>query len=183
MKDVKVLLDTNLILYHGTTSLIDAIDVAKGKPYKDFGRGFYVTEDFSHAKNLATRNKRLLQERGGEKCSAYVYTYELDMGMAEDFEMIEFTVANMDWMRFILSNRKVREKSHNYDIVIGPTANDDTSLVLKSYFTGLYGDVGSERAVQIALEMVEAENLPVQIYFGSNAATACLRQKGSARKV
>jgi len=173
----------DLIVYHGTTSLIDTIDVSKGKPYKDFGKGFYVTEDYSHAKNLAVRNKRLEQERSGEKCEAYVYTYALDMIKAQDFEIIDFTVADLDWMRFVLANRSVREKSHNYDIVIGPTANDDTSLVLKSYFSGLYGDINSERALQLALEMIEAENLPAQIYFGSNAATACLTQKGSVRKL
>ena len=38
-----------LTVYHGTTSLIDVIDVSKGKPYKDFGRGFYVTQDLNHA--------------------------------------------------------------------------------------------------------------------------------------
>ena len=31
----------DIIVYHGSTSLIDKIDVTRGKPYKDFGRGFY----------------------------------------------------------------------------------------------------------------------------------------------
>jgi hypothetical protein len=55
--------------------------------------------------------------------------------------------------------------------------------VLKSYFSGLYGSVDSERALTIALEMIEAENLPPQIYFGSNSAIDCLKQKGAVRKV
>ena len=37
------------IVYHGTTSLFDVIDVSLGKPYKDFGRGFYVTKSKDHA--------------------------------------------------------------------------------------------------------------------------------------
>ena len=40
------------IVYHGSTALFDAVDVNKGKPYKDFGRGFYVTENPNHPKNL-----------------------------------------------------------------------------------------------------------------------------------
>ena len=174
----------NLVtVYHGTTSLIDSIDVTKGKPYKDFGRGFYVTQDFSHARNLAVRNKVLEQERYGHKASAYVYTYAMDMNKAQSFRIKEFAIADLDWMRFILENRLVRGKNHEFDIVSGPTANDDTSLVLKSYFSGLYGDVDSDNALQIALDMIEAESLPAQIYFGTNDATVCLTQKGTVRKV
>ena len=173
----------DLTVYHGTTSLIEEINVEKGKPYKDFGRGFYVTENYSHAKNLAVRNKRLEQELGVQDCAAYVYTYLLDMNKAQKFKMLEFEDANLDWMRFVLANRRVRSRSHDYDIVIGPTANDDTSIVLKSYFGGLYGDVDSEKALKLALDMIEAEKLPAQIYFGSNNAACCLTQKGTVRKV
>jgi len=180
--DVKNFTDS-LIVYHGTTSLIDTIDINIGKPYKDFGRGFYVTENFIHAKNLAVRNKHFEQERGNKEAAAYVYTYLMDVVMAKDFSFKVFSVADLEWMRFVLSNRSVREKSHKYDIIIGPTANDDTSLVLKSYFSGLYGDVDSDQALMLALDMIEAENLPSQIYFGSNEATSCLSQKGSVRKV
>ena len=172
-----------LIVYHGTTSLFDTIDVALGKPYKDFGQGFYVTENYAHAQNLAIRNRRLEQERGNKKCSAYVYSYTLDMIKTTEFAIKEFLTADLEWMRFVLANRSVKGKSHNYDIVIGATANDDTSLVLKSYFSGLYGDIESERALMLALEMIEAENLPSQIYFGTNKATACLTQKGAVRRL
>jgi len=172
-----------LTVYHGTTSLFNTIDVSLGKPYKDFGQGFYVTENYTHARNLAIRNKRLEQERGNKACSAYVYSYTLDMVKATNFSIKEFTVADLEWMRFVLANRSFRGKSHHYDIVIGPTANDDTSLVLKSYFSGLYGDVESERALTVALDMIEAENLPSQVYFGTNEATVSLAQKGAVRKV
>jgi len=172
-----------LTVYHGTTSIIDVIDVKNGKPYKDFGRGFYVTEDLFHAQNLAVRNKHLEQERSGNKCSAYVYTYTLDMEKVYELNMKKFTVADLEWMRFVLSNRGVHDKSHNYDVVIGPTANDDTSIVLKSYFSGIYGDVNSDKALRLALEMIEADNLPEQIYFGSNKATVCLTKKGSVKRV
>ena len=173
----------DIIVYHGCTSLIETIDIDRGKPYKDFGRGFYVTQDFPHARNLAIRNKRLERERYGHECASYVYAYTFDIQKVPRLNIKEFTVADLDWIRFILSNRRIRERNHDYDIIIGPTANDDTSLVLKSYFSGLYGDVESERALTIALEMIEAENLPIQICFSSNSATACLTQKGTVRKV
>ena len=172
-----------ITIYHGSTSLFETIDITKGKPYKDFGRGFYVTESFSHARSIAVRTKRLEKERSGGKFPAYVYSYALDMDKVKDFKIKEFSVADLDWMRFVLSNRSVHDKSHSYDIIIGPTANDDTSIVLKSYFSGLYGDIDSEKALQLALDMIEADNLPAQIYFGSNDATVCLTMKGTVRKV
>ena len=38
----------DLVLYHGTTdryanAIVEEVDVSKGKPYKDFGPGFYTT--------------------------------------------------------------------------------------------------------------------------------------------
>jgi len=172
-----------LTVYHGTTSLFDVIDVTKGKPYKDFGRGFYITENYIHAQSLAIRNKRLEQERYGRDSSAYVYTFSLDMEKVREFKILEFSVADLEWMRFVLANRNVRDRSHDYDIVTGPTADDDTSLVLKSYFGGLYGDVESEQALRLALDMIESEKLPAQIYFGSNDATQCLTQKGTVKRI
>jgi len=57
-----------ITIYHGSTSLFETIDITKGKPYKDFGRGFYVTENKPHAINLALRNRRIEKERYGRSC-------------------------------------------------------------------------------------------------------------------
>ena len=83
-----------LTVYHGTTSLIDVIDVLKGKPYKDFGRGFYVTQDINHAKSLAIRNKAIEKERLGKVVPAYIYTYTLDLSHTKKFNTKIFNEAN-----------------------------------------------------------------------------------------
>jgi len=175
---------TNIIkVYHGSTYLFEEIDAAKGKPYKDFGRGFYVTENPNHAKNLALRNKRIELEVYSRYVDAYLYTFEFDLSEAKkEFSVMEFKEADLTWMRFVLSNRKVRERTHNYDIVTGPTANDDTSVVLKAYFGGLYGDIDSSEAITTALRLIEADKLPPQIYFAANESTKTLKQKGRAQK-
>lgn len=33
-------------LYHGSDTAIELIDLDKSKPYKDFGKGFYLSADF-----------------------------------------------------------------------------------------------------------------------------------------
>jgi hypothetical protein len=42
-------------LYHGTNCSIETIDLAKCRPYKDFGKGFYLTELEQQAKDWALR--------------------------------------------------------------------------------------------------------------------------------
>ena len=42
-----------MILYHGTTVNIDRIDLMKSKPNKDFGRAFYLSEDYNQALEMA----------------------------------------------------------------------------------------------------------------------------------
>ena len=41
--------------YHGSDTYIDAIDLAKSKPRKDFGCGFYVTNIYRQAEDMANR--------------------------------------------------------------------------------------------------------------------------------
>ena len=169
-------------IYHGTTHLFDEIDVEKGKPYKDFGRGFYVTENPNHAKSLAIRNKTIEAERYNRNVNAYLYTFEFDLiSTKSEFDVKEFKDADATWMEFVLANRKVRERSHNHDVVLGPTADDDTSIVLKAYFGGLYGDIGSKKAIETALNLIEADKLPPQIYFANNYAAKFLIRKGQVQ--
>ena len=166
-----------ITVYHGTTSLIINIDVSLGKPYKDFGRGFYVTKSKEHAKTLALRNKRIEIERFGRLCEAYIYTYEIDISKLSDFSIKKFNNADFEWLQFVILNRKTRDRSHNYDIVIGPTANDDTMVVINAYLDALYGEIGEEAALNTLLNNIMSDKLPGQIYFSNNRAANMLIPK------
>lgn len=54
---------------------------------------------------------------------------------------------------------------HDYDLVIGPTADDDTMFCLRAYWDGLYGDVGSPEAKKL-LSNLEPDNLGIQYFIG-----------------
>ena len=102
------------IVYHGSTSMIGKIEVARGKPYKDFGRGFYVTKSKHHAGNIALRNRRIEMERFGKVCEAYLCTYKMNMAGLRDFNVKIFIDADVEWAEFVLANRKARNRTHNY---------------------------------------------------------------------
>ena len=44
-----------MILYHGTNVDFDVIDIEKSNPYKDFGKGFYLTDIKEQAERMAQR--------------------------------------------------------------------------------------------------------------------------------
>ena len=43
----------SIIFYHGSNVEIKTIDLSKSKPYKDFGRGFYLSADRKQAIRMA----------------------------------------------------------------------------------------------------------------------------------
>ena len=167
----------NTIVYHGSTYFIDEINVNEGKPYKDFGRGFYVTENRTHAERLALRNKRIELERRGRQCEAYLYTYEFNVESLSDFNVKVFEEPDFEWVQFVLANRKSRNSVHDFDVVMGPTADDDTMIVINAYLDGLYGTIGSDDALNTLIKNIEAENLPTQIFFAKNKAAKLLIPK------
>ena len=46
-------------LYHGSNTNIEVIDLAFCRPYKDFGRGFYLTVIKEQAEKMAVRVARI----------------------------------------------------------------------------------------------------------------------------
>lgn len=51
-----------MILYHGSNVAIEKIELEKSKPYKDFGKGFYLSENEEQAMEMARLNLSYLAE-------------------------------------------------------------------------------------------------------------------------
>jgi len=168
-----------ITLYHGSIHEIDAIDVSKGKPYKDFGAGFYLSPSKEHAESLARRNRqiesmRIKQRKKRTTIDAWVYAYEFDLGHLNNLKTKEFPKPNGEWMRFVVTNRNSLTRSHDYDMVIGPTANDDTRASIQAFFTGVFGDVNSDSAIDFLISLIEPYQLPIQYFFGTQRAADLL---------
>lgn len=120
-------------LYHGTNIDFKDIDLTKSNKYKDFGQGFYLTDIRSQAEQLAIKKSRLF---GGEPI---VQVYEINEALLEsdNLNILKFENPNTEWAEFIFKNRN-RESNftHNYDIVIGPIANDGVAYLLGRYEEG-----------------------------------------------
>ena len=179
-------------LYHGTIAKFDVIDVNAGKGYKDFGKGFYATAVVSHAEKLAIRNKGIaerrqsfLKARSNIKIEPIVaYRYNLLFNEeTEGLSVKVFKSADTEWLRFIMMNRKCAECAHDYDIVIGPTADAETTTIINEYFEELEGSGYAEDICQKVIEQLKPENLPKQYFFRTEKAIRTLKFNKVKRQV
>lgn len=158
------------VLYHGTVSEITEIRVDQGRSRKDFGKGFYMAVTKQQAIGMmhkkyqeAVRRSRYKKETDFQK---KLYEIELDEAVLGKLDIKIFEEADIEWLDFVLMCREKGGMPHNYDLVIGATADDDTALCLKAYQDGLYGDKTSADAKNILLRNLEVENLGVQYFIG-----------------
>lgn len=158
------------VLYHGTVSEIAHVDVRLGRGRKDFGRGFYMAVAKDHAVGMMHKKYREAVRRSRNKqendFSERLYEIVLDKQMLSELNVKVFKRADIEWLDFVLMCREQGDLPHDYDLVIGPTADDDTALCLKAYWDGLYGKVGSVEAKRILLNNLETENLGIQYFIG-----------------
>ena len=58
-----------MIIYHGSNEIVGKPEYGKGKPYNDYGKGFYCTQHIELAKEWAVN----------ENIDGYVNEYELNI--------------------------------------------------------------------------------------------------------
>ena len=117
-------------LYHGTNKDFDRIDLLQSKPNKDFGRGFYLSADYEQALNMAQVKVEQLETGSPVVQSYLVEDDDLDM-----LSVLRFDGYSEEWAKFILLNRNnpTSKPVHEYDVVIGPIANDRVGVQLWRY--------------------------------------------------
>lgn len=158
------------VLYHGTISEITQVDVKLGRGRKDFGRGFYMAVSKSQAVGMMHKKYReaIRRSRNKQENSFVERLYEvvLNEQMFSEIKVKVFEHADIEWLDFVLMCREQGGLPHDYDLVVGPTADDDTALCLKAYWDGLYGKVGTSEAKRVLLNNLETENLGIQYFVG-----------------
>lgn len=87
-----------MILYHGSNIAIKEPDLTKSKPYKDFGRGFYLSADLQQAKRMAEQRTLLLQT--GEPI---VSQFSFDESLLNDniMKVKVFNDYDEEWAEFV----------------------------------------------------------------------------------
>mgnify|MGYP003318054067 CR=1 FL=1 len=162
-----------MILYHGSNTDIEQINLKAGIPYKDFGQGFYLTPDIETAKRMAQKKANLF----GGPPTLITYDFKDEAVTNTSLKIKCFPEkATAEWFLFIDANRdrKLPHPTHDYDIVIGPIADDGVVLQLTSFHRG------TSTAEQAALDLQD-KYLDQQYFFGSEAALQMIQKVNSEK--
>ena len=153
-------------LYHGTNAEIVQFDLKESRVGKDFGLGFYLTPD----KQVAQRQAERKFEQYGIG-DVHVYEYDVDENALQALQTLRFDSYTMEWARFVLMNRKNRThtQAHNYDIVIGPIADDVIGYQIRRVEEGIITE-------EQFLEEIKYHTVTIQYLFATEKAIKLLQR-------
>ena len=119
-------------VYHGGTEVVEHSEVSKGREGLDFGKGFYITDIRHQAEMWAARMARI---RLGE---GIVSVYEFDEMIAKkNYSYKKFDAYDVEWLNFIVANRRGDSFGENYDVVEGGVANDRVIDTVEAYMSNM----------------------------------------------
>jgi hypothetical protein len=150
-------------LYHGSNTKVIVPDLSISKPFKDFGKGFYLSDNYEQAYDMATQ--KVKQTLKGEPIVSE-FQFDESLMHSDELSIKIFSDYTEEWAHFILDNRNkdLPQPIHQYDIVYGPIADDGVTFQLRRYQGGV---ISLARLVE---ELKYAKGITFQYYFGSERA-------------
>lgn len=143
-----------ITVYHGSHREFSKPSLTKSKNYRDFGNGFYVTENFYDALSILSCKP------------GFVYEYELDMstGSTKEFEEVDIE----ELIDYILLNRTqiIEDK---YDFVKGATACNCSRYFKKARYKEV--DVDRKFLLKSIKESPYDNQICIKTNFGLNQLT------------
>jgi len=158
-----------MLLYHGSTMAVRKPAVTRGRSKTDFGKGFYATTSLEQAVKWA-RIKKSREARPDVR--AVVSVYEIDDALLQregDWNIRRFEGASEEWLDFVVGHRRGAQP-HDFDMVMGPVANDKLYATIVLYETGVL-------SAGAAIDQLKAHVLFDQLSFHSQRACGQLRFK------
>ncbi len=113
-----------IIVYHGSSQIVETPEIRIARFNKDFYFGFYCTIMRKQAERWATRYGQM----------GYINLYEYCPD--ENLKMLKFDKMTEEWLDFIAACRV--GKAHDYDIVEGPMADDTIFNYVQGFIDGKY---------------------------------------------
>lgn len=178
-----------MIIYHGSKDRIEKPEYGRGKPYNDYGLGFYCTEDIEMAKEWSC----------GEDHDGVVNIYEIDTTGLKILNLndVDFTI--LHWLAVLLKNRSFRLTNQIakdakeyllenfpvntafYDVIIGYRADDSYFSFAEDFLNNAISVKKLEKAMRLGnlgeqfvvtsplaferIRFVDAKNVPRSKYY------------------
>lgn len=157
-----------MILYHGSDSTVEMPNISYSRKSLDFGVGFYTTMDADQAAAFA---EKVMIRKKQKKQAVNVYHFDTDAA-EKNLEILQFNSPDKTWLDFILQNRQGKYNGKNFDLIIGPVANDDVYATLIVYEQGILN-------VEQTIEALKIKKLYNQYVFKTEKALSLLKYNNS----
>ena len=120
-----------MLIYHGSLVEVEKPKILPLNSQRtvDFGNGFYTTTDYNQACRWVSIKKQEKNTAG----FVSIYNFNEELLKNNKYNILHFQEATKDWLDFVIENRKNPNYSHNYDIVMGPVANDRVYTTISLY--------------------------------------------------
>ncbi|MCL2444145.1 MAG: DUF3990 domain-containing protein [Treponema sp.] len=154
-----------MLVYHGSNVKVEKPRLITPNRALDFGSGFYTTTNIEQAKSFAYN---VVNRSEGYGLPTISY-YEVDFDkMTNEYNTLKFDRANDEWLDFVYANRTAKYTGIQYDVIIGPVANDTVYRVFRLYEND---DIDRETVIN-RLKVTELFN---QVTFCTEKAIAELK--------
>lgn len=150
-------------LYHGSNMEVSNPKILPATRNVDFGNGFYLTTDFEQAKKWS---KSTARRRGVG--IPIVSVFEIGEDDLNNLRIKVFKEASEEWLNFVSENRKKLIYNNEYDIIMGPVADDNTMPVVDLYMQGFLD-------VKDAIKRLLPQKLKNQVVFKNEFALSKLK--------
>ncbi|MBR4970723.1 MAG: DUF3990 domain-containing protein [Paludibacteraceae bacterium] len=156
-----------MILYHGSNVQIERIELEKSKPFKDFGRGFYLSPDRQQAEKMAIFRSKVL----GNAPIVTEFSFDERKLFDGTLRFLSFDSYTEEWAKFVLKNREESDSfQDDYDVIYGPIANDRIGLQI-------------HKLMEKSIDMQEFlhrikyfKGVTYQYFFGTDCAISYLKK-------
>lgn len=158
-----------ITLYHGSNVAIDKIDLSMGMVNKDFGKGFYLTDIMFQAEEMAKRRTRIVGS-GSPIVTAFAFDDTVLTDGSLNVKVFPDQVCG-EWALFVEGNRHatVTGFKHDYDIVVGPVADDGVAFQLERFHEHMID-------METLAKELAFRKLNRQYFFGTERAIAQLKR-------
>ena len=158
-----------MILFHGSNMIIETPDLSKSKPFKDVGRGFYLSANETQAQRMAEQRTSLTQFG---KPTVTRFSFDETIMESEELKVLVFNDYCEEWAEFVLKNRDINQPqpTHNYDIVYGPIADDGVTFQLRRF------KAGAISLKELVDQLRFAKGITYQYFFGTDLALSKLKK-------
>jgi hypothetical protein len=123
-----------MFLYHGSNQSVEKPRLIEQTRGLDFGAGFYLTTREEQARDFADI---IVNRRKSGIPTVNVYNIDEDTAR-KVLEIHTFPEPNAEWLEFIRENRLKSYSGKQYDVIIGPVANDRVYPTLLALVSGQF---------------------------------------------